>query len=102
MSELKMQNTNDFLDSITQLVHKEVIKNTSQNPQFSREQNPYLKMARIDPKYSGYGRPRLIFPGDQQPSGKAYPYLSLYTPEADDYVLIARTHGTWVIIGKII
>lgn len=44
------------------------------------------------------GRPRVIFDGETVVSGKAYPYLSTYTPAPGDRVMIVRG----VIIGKII
>lgn len=101
MSNLRVTDPNDFLNSITELVYKEVIKDTSQNPRKSSDQNPFLKMAQVSPNHSGDQRARLLFPGDEEASGKAYPYLSSYTPSANDYVLIAKVHGTWVILGKI-
>lgn len=44
------------------------------------------------------GRPRVTFDGETVVSGKAYPYLSTYTPTAGDRVMIVRG----VIIGKIV
>lgn len=102
MGSLQVTDPNDFLNSIAEMVYKEVIKDTSQHTNKRTIQNPYLKMAQVDPSYTGSGRPNLIFPGDETASAKAYPYLSSYSPEAADYVLIAKVHGTWVIIGKIL
>lgn len=102
MGSLRTTDPNDFLDSIVELIRKEVVKNTSQNPNHRNEKNPYLKMGKVDPNYAGTGRPGIVFPGDQSASSKKYPYLESYAPEANDYVLMAQTHGTWVILGKII
>jgi hypothetical protein len=56
-----------------------------------------VQFARVDPNYTS-GRPRLIFDGESEVSGKAYPYLSIYTPAANDRVMVVKG----VVIGKII
>lgn len=61
------------------------------------KQEKIIQFARVDPNYSG-GRPRLIFDGETAVSGKAYPYLSSYTPQANDRVMLVKG----VIIGKIV
>lgn len=55
-----------------------------------------VKFARIDNTYTT-GRPRLIFDGEAVRTVKAYPYLSTYTPIANDRVMVV--HG--VIMGAI-
>ncbi|KJE26979.1 hypothetical protein LG52_12 [Geobacillus kaustophilus] len=54
----------------------------------------------IDPAYSS-GRPKVIFDGSTTVSSKTYPYLSSYTPRANDRVILANVGGTHVILGKI-
>jgi hypothetical protein len=56
-----------------------------------------IRFAKVDPGYSS-GRPLLIFDGESVISGKSYPYLSSYTPAANDRVMILKG----VIVGKII
>jgi hypothetical protein len=60
-----------------------------------------FSLGKIDPAYTS-GRPKVIFDGDTVPSTKTYPYLSSYTPQANDRVLIANVGGSHVIIGKIV
>lgn len=56
-----------------------------------------IQFARVDPNYTS-GRPRLIFDGESGVSGKAYPYLSSYTPQPNDRVMVVKG----VVIGKIV
>lgn len=60
-----------------------------------------LSLGKIDPAYAT-GRPKIVFDGDTSASGKAYPYLSSYTPSANDRVLIANVGGSHVVLGKIL
>lgn len=60
-----------------------------------------FSLGKIDPAYNGSGRPKVIFDGSTTVSSKAYPYLSSYTPQANDRVLLANIGGTHVILGKI-
>lgn len=53
----------------------------------------------IDPSYVS-GRPKVRFDGETLVSGKQYPYLSSYTPAANDVVILARISGTYIILGK--
>jgi hypothetical protein len=56
-----------------------------------------VKFARIDPDYVE-GRPRLIFDGEDVVSGKQYPYLSSYSPQASERVMLIKG----VIVGGIV
>ena len=58
-------------------------------------------LAMIEDNYSS-GRPKVIMEDD--PSGTPigpYPYLSTYSPNAGDRVLMAKTGRKYVILGKI-
>jgi len=48
------------------------------------------------------GRPNIIFDGESSASTKTYPYLSSYTPTANDRVLLAIVGKGWIILGEII
>lgn len=58
-----------------------------------------FKQGRVSPNYVS-GRPFIIFDGEETPSGKAYPYLSSYSPLANDVVILAKVGGTYVVLGK--
>lgn len=64
---------------------------------FHNEKKKIVKFAKID---SGYvsGRPQLIFEGEATKTLKQYPYISTYTPIADDRVMVV--HG--VVMGAIL
>ena len=47
------------------------------------------------------GRPTIIFDGESVASVRTYPYLSSYTPTAEDRVLIAVVGRSGVVLGKI-
>lgn len=55
-----------------------------------------VRFATIAVDYTS-GRPRLVFDGESTPTGKAYPYMSSYTPKAGDRVMVV--HG--VVFGAI-
>jgi len=78
-------NPSDFLEIITK----------------KRSGSPAFRLATIPPGYSS-GRPTLIFDGQTTPTVKTYPYLSRYTPAANDRVLVAMVGRSGVIIDKII
>lgn len=65
-----------------------------------------LSLGSIDSAYSSSttpkARPKVKFDGDTQVSSKTYPYLSSYSPLANDRVLLANIGGSVVILGKII
>lgn len=63
----------------------------------NEEQAKQIRFATIDSGYTS-GRPSVIFDGESVATAKAYPYLSTYTPNAGDRVMLV--HG--VIVGKII
>jgi hypothetical protein len=64
---------------------------------FGKEQKEkVIRYARVDHFYES-GLPRLVFDGEEKPSIKEYPYLSSYTPKANDRVMLVRN----VIIGKV-
>jgi hypothetical protein len=48
------------------------------------------------------GRPQIVFDGEDSASSKRYPYLSSYTPSANDRVLLVNVGGSHVVVGKII
>lgn len=48
------------------------------------------------------GRPVIRFNGETADSSKAYKYLSSYAPTVGDYVLLAATGRTYVILGKVV
>lgn len=79
-------NANEFVALISSL-------NTKEKP---------FTLGKIDPAYSGSGRPRVIFDGSTTVSSKTYPYLSSYTPQANDRVILANVGKTHVILGKIV
>ena len=53
---------------------------------------------------SGYttGRPTITFDGESTASTRTYPYLSQYTPTANDRVILAVVGHGVVVLGKII
>lgn len=51
------------------------------------EPKKLIQYAKIDPSYTT-GRPRLIFDGEDVVSVKRYPYISTYTPQANDRVML--------------
>jgi hypothetical protein len=57
-----------------------------------------IRYGKVDPAYDGSGRPSLVFDGEVTATVKKYPYLSSYTPVANDRVMILKG----VIIGKIL
>jgi hypothetical protein len=61
------------------------------------KQEKIIQFARVDPNYTS-GRPRLIFDGETEVSGKAYPYLSSYTPQPNDRVMVVKG----VVVGVIV
>jgi hypothetical protein len=61
---------------------------------------PY-RLGKIDPVYST-GRPAIVFDGEATASEKQYPYLSSYTPTANDRVLLLKVSGSYIVLGKVI
>lgn len=75
----------DFTSLIRDIVRAELAKNES----------PY----RIGRVASNDGR--IHFDGESEPSLKRYSWLASYTPKTNDRVLLARTKGTYVILGRL-
>lgn len=44
---------------------------------------------------------KIKFDGEETPSEKQYAYLASYMPALNDRVLLAKTAGTYVILGKV-
>jgi hypothetical protein len=63
----------------------------------NKKEGKLIQFARVDPNYTS-GRPRLIFDGETVVSGKAYPHLESYTPQANDRVMVVKG----VVVGKIV
>lgn len=47
------------------------------------------------------GKPSIRFAGETQPSQKRYAFLGSYYPKVGDRVLLVKTLGTYVVLGKI-
>jgi hypothetical protein len=61
---------------------------------------PVFALGTIPDTYTT-GRPTIEFDGESSASTRTYPYLSSYTPTAEDRVLLARVGQTWVVLGKV-
>ena len=48
-----------------------------------------------------HGTAKILFDGEEEVSEKEYAYLSNYVPELNDRVLLAKTGGSYVIIGAL-
>lgn len=46
-------------------------------------------------------RLKIKFAGEDEASAKEYTYLSSYSPQINDRVLISRVKGSYVVLGKI-
>ncbi|MFC4768748.1 hypothetical protein [Effusibacillus consociatus] len=62
---------------------------------------PAFRLGTIPTGYTS-GRPTVLFDGETTASSRKYPYLSSYTPAANDKVLLGRVGNGWAILGKII
>lgn len=60
-----------------------------------------FRLGTVDPAYAS-GRPKITFDGEDSLSTKLFPYLSSYTPAANDRVLIAVLGFGSVVVGKIV
>lgn len=99
---LQFDSSEEFLNQLA--VHVEKIsrrnrKSIEQQVQSTGKSN--FRLGRVDPDYSG-GRPSVIFSGETVKSGKRYPYLSSYKPQANDKILLVSVGNSYVIMGKII
>ena len=63
--------------------------------------NPWIRHGTIPAGYTT-GMPTVQFDGDTAASGRRYPYVSSYTPTANDRVVLVRSGSTWLVLGKII
>ena len=64
-------------------------------------QGSSFKIGSIASSYTS-GRPAVKFDGESTASTRTYPYLSSYTPQANDRVLVAIVGHSGVVVGKII
>jgi len=67
----------------------------------SKSKTPTFRMGTIPSDYVS-GRPTIKFDGETSASTRTYPYLSSYSPSANDRVLIALVGHGGVILGKIL
>ncbi|WP_067924895.1 hypothetical protein [Alicyclobacillus shizuokensis] len=85
----------------------QIIRNEVKRAQGGSDRKPppaAFALGTIDPAYTAdAGRPKVVVDGDTVPAGP-YPYLSSYTPAANDRVLMARVGvaGKFVILGSIV
>jgi hypothetical protein len=56
-----------------------------------------VRFGKIDPSHVS-GRPKVLFDGNSTVSTKKFPYVSSYTPAANDRIIVLKN----VIIGKIV
>lgn len=63
---------------------------------------PTLWLATVASNYSGSGAPAVVFDGESAATTLLLPYLSSYTPAANDRVLVASIGHSYVILGKIL
>lgn len=63
----------------------------------NEEKEKIVKFGKVDPGYTS-GRPSLIFDGESVVSIKKYPYISSYTPQPNDRVMLIKG----VVIGKVL
>jgi hypothetical protein len=60
-----------------------------------------FRMGNISSTYVS-GKPKVKIDGESVDSTRTYPYLSSYTPAANDRVALAYMGHCWVVLGKII
>lgn len=99
---LKIDNAAELLNHLavhTEKINKKNKKSTEQ--EYVGGGPSVFRLGQIDPNYSG-GRPGIVFSGELKVSSKKYPYLSSYTPKANDKILLARVGSSYIILGKII
>jgi len=63
--------------------------------------NKPVRLATVDPGYTGTDPPRVTFDGETALSSKHYAYLDSYRPTAGDRVVLAPAGTTYVIAGAI-
>lgn len=62
--------------------------------------NSIIRMATIDPNYQGIGLPAVRFDGEMGITISGYHYLSTFTPQPGDRVIMIRISTSWLIIGS--
>lgn len=67
--------------------------------QLFSQPNSAFRMAKVIELSAG--RPKIQFYGETQAAKKLYKYLSGYSAQVGDVVLMARTGNTYVILGKV-
>lgn len=65
-----------------------------------RPDDPNIKIAKIDPLYTGSGNPKVMFDGEAALTNKTYQYLGT-TPKAGDRVIMRKLGEGWIIVGTI-
>lgn len=60
-----------------------------------------LLLGKIPANYTS-GRPAVLFDGETVAGTRLYPYISSYTPTANDRVIVAVVGHGGVVLGKII
>jgi len=60
-----------------------------------------IKFGYIDENYTT-GKPKVLFDGEDAVSTKAYPYLSSYTPVANDRIMCLQKGSVIVVVSKVI
>lgn len=63
--------------------------------------NRPVKLATVDPTYTGTGPPRVTFDGETTLSSKVYAFVDSYRPAAGDRVALIPVGTTYLIAGKI-
>jgi hypothetical protein len=59
-----------------------------------------IRLAQVDPAYTGIGMPGVIFDGETVMGAKTYPYLGA-RPEAGDRVALAPVGRSYLILGVV-
>lgn len=65
------------------------------------DKQPAFRLGTIPASYTS-GRPTVQFDGETTTSSRTWPYLSSYTPTANDRVLVSMVGHGGIILGKII
>ncbi|AGE61021.1 hypothetical protein FINN_28 [Bacillus phage Finn] len=78
-------NSQEFVSIVNELIDK-------------KQKKGAYKIGKIPDNHTS-GDPKILFDGEQTPSGKTYKCLSSYHPIAGDRVLLARVSNTYVILG---
>lgn len=60
-----------------------------------------IRLATVDPDYTGTGAPKVTFDGESTLSSKLYAFVDSYRPAASDRVVLIPVGTTYLIAGKI-